>query len=118
MRSKTKIGYIEDETAILPHVIADVVVRELIDWARNDQHIDKPLGGADAAVDYLADRAQQCYEHDDRFRKTIRSAGNRGRDQLYIWSRHWLAGYAKDHWYDLYRLLPESYKVGRELPRR
>src|SRR5260221_10791275 len=40
----------------------------------------------------LTARAQTIYAHNPRFRRKVRANGERGRDYLWTFARHWLAG--------------------------
>jgi hypothetical protein len=113
------IGRIEDETLLLPHLIAEYVVEEAAIYFEQvtDGRIHRPIVGLEpSVVDYLANHAQQIYEHNESFRKLLRSKSNRGRDSLYAFMRHWTAGHLKDSHGALFALLPQSYLVGNPLP--
>jgi hypothetical protein len=89
---------IEDDTAILPWVVADCVIREIERylWPKGDQGLRGPNASDDLA-DKLAEKANTVYQHNKRFRKAIRSKnGNYGRDYLYSFMRHWVAGECLD----------------------
>jgi hypothetical protein len=85
---------IEDETPILPWVVADAVISEL------ETHLACSLRGPDCShelADMLSDRANAIYQRNPQFRKRIRSnadGGNAGRDWLYAFMRHWLTAEA------------------------
>ena len=104
---------IEDETALLPHVIADSVIRELFLLARDTYAAMPTLSETEDAVTYLTDYAETVYQANPDWRKKIKR-GMSGRDYLYSFMRHWLAGYAKVHWPSLFGLIPESFRVGVE----
>jgi len=107
---------IEDDTPILPHVIAEQVVREFVIYMHELHQIDLMEQSADAE-EYLDNFAQQVYKNNESFRKNIRAKGNKGRDTLYAFMRHWLSGYAKDHWPQAYRLIPSGFKIGEPMPK-
>ena len=64
----------------------------------------------------LAFQARRCYAHSDLFRKKIRRPGDKGRDLLYVFMRHWLAARLKSERPKLYARLPREYDRGAELP--
>jgi hypothetical protein len=85
---------IEDETPILPWIVADAVISEL------ETHLACPLRGPECShelADMLSDHANKIYKHNEQFRKRIRSkadGGDAGRDWLYAFMRHWLTAVA------------------------
>jgi len=64
----------------------------------------------------LASYANTVYAHNDRFRRRIHGAGNRGRDYLWMFMRHWLASFLYQRRPRLHARLPASYCVGAVLP--
>lgn len=110
---------IETDTPILPYVIADNVVRELCQWMYETHQVClMPGDQSNIASEYLAEFAEQIYKHNDHFRGKVKAKSNRGRDMLYVFMRHWLAGWVKDNLgQTAFERLPQSYLVGRELPR-
>jgi hypothetical protein len=111
---------IEDETPIMPWIIADAVVDEVARYLRAQGYRKE-----EAAVDrmkeewsrWLHARANQIYTHDDRFRRQIKGPkGNQGRDRMYMWMRHWLTGRMVDDLPAVPWLLPPGFASGRALP--
>jgi hypothetical protein len=99
-RKPTKIGLIEDETAILPHVVAQGVAETII-----FQKMEK-LGtllkkGSDPdyvkevkeLVEYLTEKAQVIYEHNEKFRKELKK--DSGVKYLRMFMEHWSEGKIK-----------------------
>lgn len=87
-----------DQLSLIPSVIAGVVVGE----AYTGCHADRVEPLRDrltpderlAFVDAVDQRCRAAYEcRAAWFDKIIKSRTNAGRDQLYVWVRHWLAGY-------------------------
>jgi hypothetical protein len=70
---------IPEDTPLIPEIIAEQVVSEI-------RHLNPP---AEAAAS-LAARAEDHYNRDKGFTRKVRSA--RGREWLYSFMRHWLAG--------------------------
>lgn len=99
---------IERDTPILPQVIARSVCEEVTVW------LGSPL--PTQWVSELGGRADTIYAHNERFRRRIRGDGNRGRDYLRMFMRHWLAALLKQRRPDLFARLPASYCVGADPP--
>jgi len=112
-----KQGGISSDTQILPGVVADTVIRELIGYFWDDKEITNLIfKDIRKLTKLLMKHAEAVYESDDRFRKTLQSRGNKGRDSLYSFMRHWLAAEIKksrklNH---LYPLLPAGFALGKE----
>jgi hypothetical protein len=106
---RSRAGRIEDDTPILPYVVADSVIGEVESYT-GDEIPDKR-----ALADHLADRADEVYQSDERFRRQIRAKGNKGRDQLYVFMRHWLSSELKQHHPEIFRKLPQSFWNGEPL---
>ena len=98
---------IDVDTPILPLVVADSVVDEAA--ACLGAEIPRTYS------DRLAARADEVYAHNEHFARRIRSVargGNVGRDTLYVFMRHWLAGYLKREAPVLFARLPYGYALG------
>ena len=109
------IKNIEDETPIMPWIVADTVIEEVVYHVLGDTHAS--LGEwlynrRDDFSENLSAKANQIYRHNERFRKQIKARGNAGRDQLYVWMRHWLAAELKDAMPDIYQILPRDFVMG------
>ena len=93
---------IEDETPILPFVIADSVTREL------EKYLGRQLDSRESLIERIVAKGDGCYQHDECFRRMIR--GTNGRDYMYMFMRHWLAA-------ELYPNIkvPQSFANGQEL---
>lgn len=101
---------IAEDTPIIPDMVADAVVREVELWSGAE------LPARSVLVQVLVDRAETVYQNNDRFRRSIRSQGNKGRDTLYAFMRHWLTGQV--NWYVNGKRLPDSFANGIELQGR
>jgi hypothetical protein len=99
---------IESETSIVPHSVATVVLEEASRW------LGTPLPQHWARE--LIDRANTVYAHNARFRRTLQSKGNAGRDLLWAFARHWLCAMVGRDQPHLHQQLPGSYNVGHDLP--
>ena len=96
---------IERQTELMPWLIADSVLGEAGRWL----HTELPPEWAD----WLDARAERCFARHGQFHRLISAGGNAGRDNLYKFMRHWLAGrLAREH-RSLYERLPRSYALGR-----
>lgn len=103
---------IELDTPILPGFMAEGVCEEVAAWFQSPVPLPRHW-----AVE-LAGYANTIYAHNERFRRRIRGGGNRGRDYLQAFMRHWLAAMLKDRRPELFDRLPASFCVGQELPSR
>lgn len=124
-RTKTKNDFqrtsrIEDDTAILPGVVAESVVHEVVAFlTKND--LDDLAGtlyrDQQKFIKALWKKAQEVYTKNSDFKKKIRQRGNKGRDSLYSFMRHWLVDlFNKSPSYrQLNGVLPSSYAMGRAL---
>lgn len=95
-----------DELALMPRLIAETVCGE----PYTGHEISNPCPSMVATVEaarqqmdvtdfasYADVRCRMAYENKaDWFMKIARSRSNRGRDQLYMYVRHWLAAYLYD----------------------
>jgi hypothetical protein len=80
---------IENDTPILPFIVAAKPVAE---WAEFlEEHGVTPWLSEAEAIDYLAAKAEAIYAENPSFAKLIRSRGNKGRDSLAAFMRHWIA---------------------------
>jgi len=99
---------IESQTPIVPRAVAEAVWEEASVW------LDEPLPRA--WIPALARRADAIFKHNRRFRQLILQEGNAGRDWLWAFTRHWLAGLVWRHRRPLHARLPDSYNIGHPLP--
>jgi hypothetical protein len=108
-RRTQSVGRIEDDTPILPYVVADSVIGEV------ENYTDTEIPDKRELADRLSDRADKVYQSDERFRRQIRAKGNRGRDQLYVFMRHWLSAELKRIHPGIFHKLPQSFWNGEPL---
>ncbi len=99
---------LERETLLMPEIIAECVVREVEGFLKTDL----PEGFAGR----LAARACHLYPRHPHFHRMMNRPGNRGRDHLYMYMRHWTAAWLKREHLHLFKQLPDSFSVGRRLP--
>jgi len=104
---KTKERFIEKDTPILPHMIAEQVASE----AARHTKSDKPL----KHVKYLADKAHTIYNKNTHFAKKVRGRGNGGRDYLYMFMRHWISSKIKKDNPELHSKIPAAFSNGQEV---
>lgn len=101
---------LERDTLLWPEVIAESVVAEVC------RYLD-----AEVPMDYaerLAAKAHYLYPRHRHFHKMLNRPGNRGRDNLFTYMRHWTASWLKRERYALFKRLPWEYALGRRLPER
>lgn len=97
---------IEEETVILPEVIAEIVAERALDhqfeasmksWNKlsleQQKELDEKYRAQKAVlITYLTERAELHYQHNESFNKAIKSkrnGGNYGRDHLTMFMHHW-----------------------------
>ena len=98
---------LERDTLLMPDAIAESVVQEA----------ERFLGARlpdDFAV-RLAAKAFHLYPRHKQFHKTLNGRGNRGRDDLYMYMRHWTASWLKRERWPLFKKLPWYYAQGLPL---
>src|SRR2546426_7530 len=99
---------IESDTPIVPRAVMVAVCEAASVW------LGHPLPRR--WVRELTARANTVYAHNPRFRRKVRAEGNSGRDYLWAFVRHWLAGLILERRPDFHALLPASYNCGHPLP--
>jgi hypothetical protein len=99
---------LERDTFLMPDVIAETIVAE----AEGFLHADLPAGFAGR----LAGRAHHLYAVNPRFKRILKGPGNQGRDWLYVYMRHWTAGWLQREQNSLARQFPREYALGLPLP--
>ena len=98
---------LERETLLMPDVIAETVVAE----AERFLQAELPAGWAVR----LAARAEHLYGCNRLFQRTLNLPGHQGRDALYMYLRHWTAGWLQREQNPLFRRLPPDYGLGQPL---
>lgn len=107
-RKKKKKEYVIDQdTPILPYIVAGTVVQEV------ERYTGEAL--SNEYVEALVAHAHATYNADASFRRKIRAKGNKGRDTLYAFMRHWLAADLKKKQPDIYEQLPSGFASGEPL---
>lgn len=99
---------LERDTLLMPEAIAESVVQE----AERFLNAELPADFAER----LAAKAHYLYPRHRHFHKMLNRPGNRGRDNLYVYMRHWTASWLKRERYGLFKRLPWEYALGRRLP--
>jgi len=99
---------LEDCTPIVAIAIARQIVEEASLW------FGEPLPTRYAAG--LAHRAHRFFVHSPRHRRRWIASPEAGRDWLYVFMRHWLAGRLYLERPALYARLPARYAAGEPLP--
>lgn len=99
---------LERETMLVPQWIAESVVQE----AERFLKADLP----DNFAERLAARAEHIYPRHKHFKAALNRPGNRGRENLLMFMRHWTAGWLKRERNPLHKKLPYLFGMGRQLP--
>ena len=99
---------LERDTSLTPESVAESVVWEVECFL----NANLPAG----FIERLAAKAYYCYDHHRQFHRLLNESGNRGRDALFMFMRHWTAAWLKRERSALYKRLPWSYGQGRQLP--
>ncbi len=92
----------------MPDVIAETVVQEVERFLKAD--LPASFAGR------LAAKAHYLYLRHKHFHKCLNRPGNRGREDLLMFMRHWTAAWLKCERYALYKKLPWSFALGQRLP--
>lgn len=104
-----RIQALWEKTALLPSVVADTVLNEVEAFLNQD--LPKEWSKR------LEEKANTVWEHNRTWRrKMLRASGNSGRDMLYMFMRHWLAGIMQKEQPALYKRMPKSYSMGEKPP--
>ena len=100
---------IEEDTPIIPEIVAESVVDEATRLAPD--HAAALLSRRAELAAALAWRANAAYgsDPDSVWSKSIRGRGNRGRDTLHAFMRHWLAAELKRNDPRIFAALPSGY---------
>jgi hypothetical protein len=101
---------LERDTLLVPEWVAESVVQEV------ERFLDARL--RDDFAERLAAKAHYLYPRHAHFKKMLNRPGNRGRDNLYMYMRHWTASRLKRERYALFKRLPWEYAHGQRLPNR
>jgi hypothetical protein len=101
---------IELNTPIVPRAIMEAVCEEAGQW------LGHPLPRR--WIRELTCRANTIYANNPRFRRKIHARDEQGRDYLWSFARHWLAGLILKQRPHDYTRLPASFSIGQPLPVR
>lgn len=115
-----KVYDIEKDTPIMPAVIAGCVLDELQGFLHERGQAQIPQAKVDEFEVYLVGKQADLYQHNPSWRKKMRARGNKGRDTLYAFMRHWLAAEVGRHLPVVYRGIERAaprWCVGEPLPR-
>ena len=99
---------LERDTLLMPEAIAESVVDEASRYLGAELPSDFPVR--------LAAKAYHLYPRHRHFHKVLNRSGNRGRDNLYMYMRHWTTSWLQRERPALRRRLPWEYGLGRRLP--
>lgn len=99
---------IESDTPIVPRAIMEAICEEAAVW------LGQPLPRR--WIRELTAHANTVYAHNARFRQSVRARGDKGRDYLWAFVRHWLAGLLWERRRHIHACLPAAYNCGDALP--
>ena len=99
---------LERDTLLTPLWVAECVVQEVERFLK----AELPENFAER----LAAKAYYLYPRHKHFHKGLNRPGNRGRENLLMFMRHWTAGWLKRERNPLNKKLPYSFGMGRRLP--
>jgi hypothetical protein len=100
---------LERDTGLMPWIVAETVCEEVGCFFDLELPSRYPL--------WLDVMAEHYYARDEEFRREMRAGGNRGRDSLYAFMRHWINALFFHERPDLECCLPPEFSIGRPLPR-
>lgn len=95
---------LQDETGLHAVLAAEYVLEE------TETALGREIPGSSEIAEELAAKAEETYLHSTTFRKSLRGA--KGRDQLYVWYRHWLASVLGKRTPGLLERLDVSFRTG------
>ena len=98
----------ERDTLLTPEWVAECVVQEVERFLKAD--LPENFAGR------LAAKAHYLYPRHKHFYKGLNRPGNRGRENLLMFMRHWTAGWLKRERNPLHKNLPYSFSNGQRLP--
>ncbi len=98
---------LERDTLLTPEWVAECVVQEVERFL----HAELPENFAER----LAAKAHYLYPRHKHFHKGLNRPGNRGRENLLMFMRHWTAGWLKRERNPLHKRLPYSFGMGQRL---
>jgi hypothetical protein len=87
-KPKQQISSIEDDTMIIPETVADTSIQDFKERFGVKMSPSKER----VMASYLVSRTHKHYLNNPQFKKTMNGHGNKGRDALYAFHEHWLAG--------------------------
>ncbi len=107
---------LEDDTSIQSSVVASEVVNELVRYlAKKNPKLSNEIGSGKGYVLFLVKRQADLYKADATWRERMNASGDKGRDTLYMFMRHWLAAEIKRKQPEVYKVLPSDFANGVEL---
>jgi hypothetical protein len=99
---------LERDTMLTPEWVAESVVEEVERFL----HARLPENFAER----LAAKAYYLYPRHKHFHQGLNRPGNRGRENLRMFMRHWTAGWLRREHSALHKKLPYSFGNGQRLP--
>jgi len=108
----------EDEAGLIPEIIAETVIEEVvghIDRQGLPAEAERVWNDLESLATGLVNYANSIYANNAGFRKKLKARGNKGRDTLYAFMRHWLASDLRKKFPAAFRALPERFAMGEEI---
>jgi hypothetical protein len=99
---------LERDTLLTPEWVAECVVQEV------ERFLKAKL--PENFAERLAAKAHHLYPRHKHFHKGLNRPGNRGRENLLMFMRHWTAGWLRRERNPLHKKLPYSFGMGQCLP--
>ena len=99
---------LQRDTPLAPVAVARGVCEEVSIWLA----AELPASW----VELLVEKTAIISAHNPRFHRLLRQSGDRGRDWLWAFMRHWLAALLQRQRPACYARLPADYSRGRPLP--
>ncbi len=112
------IGNIEDETPLMPWIVSDGVVQEVVGYLSEhglEQEAEKLYTRRDAIGDAMTNKANSIYKHNPHWRKKINGRGNTGLAYLRMFIMHWMASDLRKTQPVVFCALPPRFAMGEEL---
>lgn len=109
-KMKKKKPNIETDTPIIPDVVAESRLEEVIAWLHANGHKKQAAflyKHRHKIENHLVETLNTIYEHNEKFRAKLKRIQRI--DQLNVWIEHWLASYLNQNFYSIFRLLPRGY---------
>jgi hypothetical protein len=118
--NKLEVSYsrIERDTAILVFLIADGVFDEVLSYLFGMRKLEAAnllQANKQSLIRSLIQRSEDCYASSPDFKKKLNGHGNKGRDTLIVFQRHWLAAELQKNYFGIFQEIPRAFANGEPL---